>query len=302
MVYPSFPAGIKGNTIAFFFLERTEMLQGRACWRWGSGMAGSWGFPLESSWALLKPSLLRLSPDWIPFVPLWDPPGSHCPLLWDPPGPHLAPLGVLLTPLGHHWSFRKCVTVVEFIYPGPFCHPPEPPGASCPPLGSLAPLLLPFGVLLDTIEALPAPFVTLLPPCGSPLRPSWISFPPPLEPFWASLSLLWDPPGSLCPPWDTPGALWLTAGPPYASIFSSYSCRNSGTVEKSKSPICALFSSPNTCLSKFKTYFNLQFSTSYQDSFLQQIYMCVASSLPPRTQHNTTPSSAPHPLISGRRL
>ena len=122
-------------------------------------------------------------------------------------------------------------------------------GPPAPPWGPLAPLLLPFGFLPDNIG-------TSQPRLG-PSCPLWFPFrtlldliAPPLGFSWASLPPLWDPPGSLCPPWDTPGALWLTVGPPYASVSSSCACRNCGTVEKSQ--ICALFSYPNTCLSKTK--------------------------------------------------
>ena len=208
----------------------------------------SFCFPLESSWALLKPSLLRLSPSCSPLVPLWNSPGSHCPLLWDPPGPHFAPLGLSWLPLGHDWSLRNCVTVVEFICKDPFCQPPDPPGASCPPLGSSCPPFASFGNPPEHYWGAPGPV------CDPPAA-LWFPFEtlldliaPPLGPFWASLPPLWDPPGSLCPPWDTPGALWLTVGPPYASVSSSCACRNCGTVEKSQ--ICALFSYPNPCLPK----------------------------------------------------
>ena len=172
----------------------------------------------------IEASLLRLSPSCCPLVALWHSPGSHCPLLWELLGLILFPRGLSWLPLGHHWSLRNCVTVIEFTYLGPFCHPPDPPGASCPPLGSSCP-----------------PFASLWGPSGhnwgppgpvrDPPAPLWFPFetlldliPPPLEPSWASLPPLWVPPGSLCPPCDTPGVLWLTVGPPYASVSSSCAC------------------------------------------------------------------------------
>jgi len=146
-------------------------------------------------------------------------------------------------PLGHHWSLRNCVTVVEFTYLGPFCHPPDPPGASCPPLGSsLAPLLLPFGILLDTIGALPAPFVTLLPPFGSPLRSSWISLPP-----------FWDPREPPCPPFGTllaPIAPLATLLAPFAHRWSrlcvGFLILRLSTLEQSRNHRSAPFSALQT--------------------------------------------------------
>ena len=68
-----------------------------------------------------------------------------------------------------------------------------------PPWGLLAPLLLPFGVLLDTIGGPPGPV------CDPPAA-LWFPFEtlldliaPPLGSFWASFPPLWDPPDSLCP-------------------------------------------------------------------------------------------------------
>ena len=154
-------------------------------------LLGSFCFPLESSWALLKPYLLRFSPSCSPLIPFGTLLDLIAPYFGTLLDLILGPWGLSWVPWGHHWSSRNCVTIVEFTYLAPFCHPLAPPVASWLPFGPLGLLLLPFGILLGTFETLLAPFVTRLLPFGA----------------------LWNPPGSHCPLlWDPPGRHFASFG------------------------------------------------------------------------------------------